>query len=145
MLQLLLFSLMLLTIFNLRPILDRCYIGLTMCSINIDKPKIHVSIVARSSRFPVLYSRKLEQLLHPLITGALCTVFKMLHLSGHTTIKKMSITIVLGHFTGIWKSARLFWTTRTCHRQQRRHTKSPNGVSIGGSILTAMNRWERST
>jgi hypothetical protein len=44
----------------------------------------------------------------------------------------------------IWKSARLFWIGRRCHHQQRWRLKSSDRSINAGSILTVMNRWERS-
>jgi hypothetical protein len=63
MLWLLLIGFMLSPIFKLQVIFIRCCTGLIMCSINIDKSVIHMSITARPSHLCVLLSRKLERLL----------------------------------------------------------------------------------
>jgi hypothetical protein len=45
----------------------------------------------------------------------------------------------------IWKSAKLFWITKGCHHQQRRHLKIPVGESIAERFPTAMSIWRKST
>jgi hypothetical protein len=44
----------------------------------------------------------------------------------------------------IWKSAKLFWTARGCHRQHHRHLKNLDGVSIAVKTPTVTSTWLRS-
>jgi hypothetical protein len=44
----------------------------------------------------------------------------------------------------IWKSAKLFCTTRRCHHHQHRWPKSPVRVNIIESIPTVTSKWEKS-
>jgi hypothetical protein len=45
----------------------------------------------------------------------------------------------------IWKSVKLFWITKRCHHQQRRHPKIPTGESITERSLTETSMWRKST
>jgi hypothetical protein len=45
----------------------------------------------------------------------------------------------------IWKSAKLFWITKECRHQQRRHLKIPIGESITERSPMEMSIWRRST
>jgi ATP-dependent exoDNAse (exonuclease V) alpha subunit len=45
----------------------------------------------------------------------------------------------------ICKSAKLFWITKECHHQQRRHLKIPVEESIAERSPTEMSIWRRST
>jgi hypothetical protein len=45
----------------------------------------------------------------------------------------------------IWKSAKLFWLTKECRYQQRRHLKIPVGESIAERSPMEMSIWWKST
>jgi hypothetical protein len=45
----------------------------------------------------------------------------------------------------IWKNAKLFWITKRCCLQQRRHPKIPTGESITGRSPMKTSIWEKST
>jgi hypothetical protein len=45
----------------------------------------------------------------------------------------------------IWKSVKLFWTTKECHHQQHWHLKIPAGESIVERPPMDMSIWRRST
>jgi hypothetical protein len=45
----------------------------------------------------------------------------------------------------IQKNAKLFWITKRCRLQQRRHPKIPAGESIAGRSPTEMSIWRKST
>jgi hypothetical protein len=45
----------------------------------------------------------------------------------------------------IWKSVKLFWITKGCHRQHHRRHKSPGEAIIAGKIPMMMSIWLKST
>jgi hypothetical protein len=60
----------------------------------------------------------------------------MMHKSG------ARFTVLMGM---IWKSVKLFYTTKECGHQQRRHLKIPTEESIAERLPTEMSIWWKST